>query len=156
MIERSSFLYFGIASILAISIIATLTIFNFVAKPQPVEAIQGIVPNVPFGVDLTETLISLDRNKDGDLDDIGEREASGYTFTVQSDASFTASSVMTVTFPPGTGALAGIDLKGANEDLGNYELYDPVDQRFEAAFHPTLKPVSGEAVSYVDGLGWRF
>ena len=78
IMTKKSCLYFGIASILAISIIATLTIFNFVAKPQPVEAIQGIVPNVPFGVDLTETLISLDLNDDGDPDDAGEvREVSG-------------------------------------------------------------------------------
>jgi len=142
---KKSCLYFGIASILAISIIATLTIFNFVAKPQPVEAIQGIVPNVPFGVDLTETLISLDlcgtgpgeqvcdpdiqvAIPDGDTLDTGDvRQNSGYTFTVQSDEAFTSLNKMTVTFPP------GIDLEGANEIEANYELYDPVLQSFEPA-----------------------
>ena len=137
MLKKPS-MYFGVALMLVTSLFATWAIFNFVAKPQPVEAIQGIVPDKPFGVDLTETLISLDLNKDGDPDDLGDsREASGYTFTVQSDAPFTSFSVMTVTFPP------GIDLFGALPlvpPFANYELYDPVDQRFEAATLVNVTP----------------
>ena len=62
------------------SLFATWIIVDNVDAPQPVEAIQGIVPDKPFGVDLTETLISLDLNDDGDPDDVGDvREASGET-----------------------------------------------------------------------------
>jgi len=131
MIEKSP-LHFGIALMLVTSLFATWILVSNAGVPQPVEAIQGIAPNVPFAVDLTETLISLDLNGDGDPDDAGDvREASGYTFTVQSDAPFTSFSVMTVTFPP------GIDLANANADLVNFELYDPTDQAFEAATNVT-------------------
>ena len=130
----------GIALMLVTSLFATLVLVNDVGVPQPVEAIQGIVPNVPLGVDLTETLTSLDLNDDGDADDSGEvREVSGYVFTVQSDASFTPSSVMTVTFPP------GIDLLGADEAVENYRLYDPndpVEESFEAATKVKVFPSS--------------
>ncbi len=138
----------AISLILVISLVATL----YAVRPGSVGAIQGIVPDKPFGVELTETLISLDLGDgsgglpDGDADDPEDiPQFSGYTFTVQSDEPFTASSVLTVTFP------TGIDLVDANETLANYELYDPVDQRFESAAHPILKPVSVNALGAFGG-----
>ena len=70
-----------ISSILLMSLVATL----YAVAPGSVGAIEGIVPDKPLGVDLTETLISLDLDGDKDLTDEGDAgKVSGYTFTVQS------------------------------------------------------------------------
>ena len=110
MVKKTS-MYFGVALILATSFFVAWIFFNNAGVPQRVEAIQGIAPDVPFRVDLTDTLTSLDLNHDGDPDDLGDfREVSGYTFTVQSETAFTAFNKMTVTFPDGidlTGTAAG-------------------------------------------------
>ena len=58
-------------------------------------------------MELSETLISLDIDGDGDLTDAGDRrENSGYTFTIRSDNAFTSDNTLTITFP------VGIDLVG--------------------------------------------
>ena len=158
----------------AFLIISTIALLSYWATPEPVSAIQGIVPDEPFGVELTETLISLDlcgtglgiqvcdpniqeADPDGDTLDTGDvRQNSGYTFTVQSEKAFTPEippliklTKMTVTFPK------GIDLVEANDLEDNYELYDPNDPlgpRFEPAFHPN-PTINGVLVNPAGAFG---
>ena len=113
----------------AFLIISTISLLSFWAAPGRLDAINGITPDRPFGVELNETLISLDLNANGVIDAGDRREVSGYTFTIHSDKAFTSLNKLTLTFP------AGIDLVDANYTLANYELYEPVDKKFVFCFN---------------------
>ncbi len=69
----------------AFLIISTISFLSYLAAPGRLDAVEGTIPDQPFGVELTETLIGLDLNDDDDANDPGETpQASGYTFTVKS------------------------------------------------------------------------